>query len=361
MPISQNANFSQTAVFVDANGGELMNQTDTTRGSLLKDTLGRLQGQRLCTDDLPNRQRLEWLKEVIGREYANVDISPPSDMPLYNEMYIYPWQNDIRLSPIQSNAITLERLPKEPDRIAQDCYFAILLTRGQYRLEQGGREVFLNPGEISLYDATEPHRITIPGQFSKVLISIPRKLFDERVINLGELTATRLPKTGVAAVASSLIQTTVSQLARIEKNAFQALAMPVMEMLAMSYNDMRGRTPVLSRHRYYALLRVKRFIARNLTDSSLNTQTISQAVGLSPRYINELFNEESTSLMRFLTKQRLILSRQLLASELYRQSSITELALKSGFNNMSHFSRLFHQTYGVSPREFRFEREEHSV
>lgn len=43
----------------------------------LQASLGRLDGQRFCTDDQAARQRLEWLKEVIGREYANVDITPP--------------------------------------------------------------------------------------------------------------------------------------------------------------------------------------------------------------------------------------------------------------------------------------------
>lgn len=331
-----------------------MNQTDWERGSVLNDTLGRLHGQRLCTEDQPDRQRLEWLKEVIGREYANVDITPPKDMRLYNDMCIYPWQGSIRLSPIRSNAITLERLPKEPDRIAQDCYFAVLLTHGQYKLEQGGREVFLNPGEISLYDATEPHRITIPGQFSKILISIPRKELDEKVTNLGELTATRLPKTGIAAVAASFIQSTVNQLPHLDEPEFQSLAMPIIDMLTMSYNEMRGSVTPLSRHRYYALLRVKRFIKNNLTDASLDTQAISKAVGLSTRYINQLFNEEGTSMMRFLSEQRLILSQQLLMSRLYQHSSISELAMQAGFTNLSHFSRLFHQTYGLSPREFRY-------
>lgn len=353
MAISNNANFSQTAVFVDASGGELMKQADSGRDTVLRNTLERLQGQRLCTEELPGRQRLEWLKEVIGREYANVDITPPTDMPLYNDMSIYPWQDGIRLSPIQSNAITLERLPKEPDRITQDCYFAVLLTRGQYKLEQGGREVFLKPGEISLYDATEPHRITIPGQFSKILISIPRKTLDARVTNLGALTATRLPKTGIASIAASFIQSTVNQLPYTDAEEFQSLALPVIDMLTMSYKAMQGSVTPLSHHRYYALLRVKRFVTRNITDTTLDTQTISKAVGLSARYINQLFNEENTSLMRFVSEQRLILSRQLLSSRLYEQSTITELAMQAGFSNVSHFSRVFHQTYGLSPREFR--------
>ncbi|HCO00322.1 MAG TPA: AraC family transcriptional regulator, partial [Methylophaga sp.] len=115
------------------------------------DSLVRLDGQRFCTEQQPSAQRVEWLKEVIGREYANVDITPPQEMVLFNDMLIYPWQEGVRLSPIQSNAITLERLPQEPSHSSQDCYFMVLLTSGKYKLEQGGREVFLKPGEMTIY------------------------------------------------------------------------------------------------------------------------------------------------------------------------------------------------------------------
>lgn len=96
------------------------------------DSLGRLGGQRFCTDQQPSAQRVEWLKEVIGREYANVEITPTQDMVLFNDMWIYPWQAGVRLSPIQSNAITIERLPQEPFQSSRDNYFIVVLTSGKY-------------------------------------------------------------------------------------------------------------------------------------------------------------------------------------------------------------------------------------
>ena len=335
-----------------------MNQTGIVSAAMLKNSLTRLGGQRFCTEEQPTRQRLEWLKEVIGREYANVDITPPAQTRLYNDMFIYPWQQGLRLSPIQSNAITLERLPREPESVSQDCYFAVLLTAGEYKLEQGGREVFLKPGEMSLYDATEPHRITIPQPFSKILISIPRTLIDERVTNISQMTATRLPtQTGIAAITAAMIQSTVSQIEHLDTAAFQSLSDPVLEMLTMTLVEQQGNSSLLSRHRSLALMRIKRFIANHLSDTALNTEIISRAVALSPRYINNLFNEDNTSLMRYLTKQRLACSRHYLATAPYAHLSITDIAMRSGFNNMAHFSRVFHQTYGVSPRDYRLQQQ----
>ncbi|MTI64480.1 helix-turn-helix domain-containing protein [Methylophaga sp.] len=313
-----------------------------------------LGGERFCTELQPVSQRLAWLREIIGREYANVEITPPGDMYLYNDMFIYPWQQGVRLSPIYSNAITLERLPCEPEHISQDCYFAVLLTAGQYKLEQGGREVFLKPGEMTIYDATEPHRITIPAQFAKVLISIPRQLLDERVSNVSRLTATRIPSSsGIGAVTSTMIRSTVAQLPKLSHSAFQSLSDPVLDSFSLSIRETAGQRVHLSRSQGATLWRLKQFISHNLADSELDASKIAAAVGLSLRYINKLFEQEQTSLMRFVTQQRLARCRHYLASCLHAHLSITEIAMQAGFNNMAHFSRVFRQHYGMSPRAYR--------
>ncbi len=319
-----------------------------------KKSLARLGGQRFCTETLPSQLRLEWLKEVIGKEYANVDITPPNTMPLYNDMLIYPWQQDMRLSPIQSNAITLERLDQEPTEIAQDCYFAVLLTSGQYKLEQGGREVFLNGGEMSFYDATQPHRITIPEQFSKILISIPRPLLDKRLNNVGKLTATKLATaSGIGAVVASMIQSTVQQLDQMTDVHFQQLSNPILDLFTLLLSENEVELSTLSRHRHFALLQIKQFIHLHIKESSLDAAAVSAGVGLSIRYINNLFYEEQTSLMRYITTQRLALTQSYLSNIIHRNLTITEVAMQCGFNNMAHFSRIFRHRYGVSPRAYR--------
>lgn len=43
----------------------------------------------LSTTGVPKRERLGWLREVIAREYVKVEISPPSEGNLFNEMTIH--------------------------------------------------------------------------------------------------------------------------------------------------------------------------------------------------------------------------------------------------------------------------------
>ena len=133
-------------------------------------------GLKFSTNAIPPRERYEWLREVICREYTHVEITSPVHGNLSQDMVIYPWGN-LQLSIIQSSAISLQRLPTEPHLNSQDAYFVVTLLSGDYRLEQNGREVLLQPGDMTIYDATRPHRVHCHGEFSKLIISsIPRTM-----------------------------------------------------------------------------------------------------------------------------------------------------------------------------------------
>ncbi len=80
---------------------------------------------------------------------------------------------------------------------------------------------------------------------------------------------------------------------------------------------------------------------------------VAAGVGLSPRYINDLFRDEGTSLMRHVWRRRLENCRKDLANPAHAGQRLTEIAFHWGFNDLSHFSRAFRQRFGCSPREYR--------
>jgi AraC-like DNA-binding protein len=85
----------------------------------------------------------------------------------------------------------------------------------------------------------------------------------------------------------------------------------------------------------------------------LDTAAIESGTGLSARYINELFEHEDTSLMRYVWNSRLTHCHKELSSPDCFPNRISEVALQWGFNDFSHFSRAFKKKYGVSPRDVR--------
>ena len=105
----------------------------------------------------------------------------------------------------------------------------------------------------------------------------------------------------------------------------------------------------MNRSRSFSLSRVKGFVERQLDNSDLNTETVARGTGLSVRYINELFHAEDTSLMRYVWQRRLTRCHHDLANSRYSGRSVSETALRWGFNDFSHFSRAFKNKYGLPP------------
>lgn len=193
----------------------------------------------LSTEDVAPRERRVWLREVIGREYADVEITPPGDGSLFNEMTIHPWEA-LRLSAIRSNAITIERLSREARSPGHDSYLAVILLSGDYALEQDGREARLRPGDMAIYDAARPHRIRCPGKFAKVIVSIPRPLLRDRIAGIEHCTARHIPgDDGIGAVASSFIRAAAIQAGRLRSREFAALAGHSLDLLAMTALSVR--------------------------------------------------------------------------------------------------------------------------
>lgn len=72
---------------------------------------------------------------------------------------------------------------------------------------------------------------------------------------------------------------------------------------------------------------------------------------LSPSYLSRLFHRETgESLIDYIQKERIALAKELL---LYSDYSISDVAIRTGYTNFSHFSRQFRKFVGCTPNEFR--------
>ena len=312
-----------------------------------------MQGVRLLTADLPLRQRHEWLQEVIAREYAQVEVTPPRDGPLLNEMSIHPW-DDLQLSMVRSSAITLNRLRREPYRDSQDAYFAVVLLEGEYCLAQDGREVFLRPGEMTLYDATRIHRVHCPRPFRKLIIAVPRPVLRSQVAGVEHCTAVPIAGTnGIGSVASDFLRTVAGQVTSLAASDFCALAGPALDLLGRAIAAARPAGAALARSRSVSINNIKAYLECRLGDPMLDSRSVARGVGLSSRYINSLFEEQGTSLMRYVWQRRLALIAKELLDPRSAGVRLADIAYRRGFNDLSHFSRAFKRRFGESPRIWR--------
>jgi AraC-like DNA-binding protein/mannose-6-phosphate isomerase-like protein (cupin superfamily) len=311
-------------------------------------------GLKLSTSVIAPRERHDWLREVICREYTQVDVISPAKGDLSQELVIYPWGN-LQLSTVKSSTISLQRSSSEPYLNRHDAYLMVMLLSGDYLMQQNGRDVLLQPGDMTLYDATRPHRVHCQGESTEVIyLSIPRTVFRDRVSGIDSCTALRIPgRQGIGYIAANFLRSSVTHADQLRPHEFFSLAEHALDLLALAVTSVRPGDFSLSRSRSVSLNMIKTFIEQNLRDTGLDTDLIVRHAGLSARYINTLFEDEGTSLMRYVWKRRLENCRKELQNPLYAGYRLSDIAFRWGFNDAAHFSRAFKQQFGCSPRQFR--------
>ena len=100
------------------------------------------------------------------------------------------------------------------------------------------------------------------------------------------------------------------------------------------------------------LARVLAHADAHLGDPDLTPQSLAAAHGISVRSLHLLFEREGLKVAQWIRDRRLERCRDTLARPDW-QGRIIDLALQWGFNDPSHFSRVFRQRYGRAPRQAR--------
>jgi AraC family transcriptional activator of tynA and feaB len=314
---------------------------------------GRQPSLKFSTQAIPVNERGNWWREIICRHYANVDLISKLDDSFQAETAIVPFHS-FQLSKVRSSAISINKRPRDPERNDQDAYFAVVLLSGLYHLEQEGRNVNLQPGDMTLYDATRPHRIDCTGEFSKLIFTIPRHVMRSRLIKPEACTALRIPSSsGVGAVASNFLRTWAANVDQLGSQELTTVCESSLDLLSVAIATVSPGANRQPRGQSVSLTQIKAYIEQHLSNSELNTAMIVDAVGLSPRYMNALFAKEACSLMRYVLQRRLERCYQDILNSEQHGLRISDIAFRWGFNDLSHFSRSFKRRFELSPSDLK--------
>lgn len=91
-------------------------------------------------------------------------------------------------------------------------------------------------------------------------------------------------------------------------------------------------------------------------NQSLNVEQFSAKIGVPYRDVSYAINKTfGTNFFEFINSYRIEESKRYLADEKYKDMTIMDILLESGFNSKSAFQRFFKRLTGTSPTEFRRE------
>jgi AraC-like DNA-binding protein len=315
---------------------------------------------QFSTDGSPGHRRLALWQDIVCDVFVELDCKSDLGSAFHGSVTQASLGKAV-CSDVSSDRQHVFRTPSRIARSGQDFVLIALGNRGIGGVVQDGRETVIHPGEFALYDTTRPYELKFEHAFTQTIFKVPRDMLQRRLGATEALTAISF---GTDAPLQRLAYDFIFRLChsadQIDQGHAAALCEQAVDLVAMALSERLGTTSLpSSTHRAALLYRLKAHIRSHLADPDLSLSDTAAALGISPRYVNDLLNEEQTSFQRYLLAERLNQCKRDLASPVLAHRHVGEIAFAWGFNDLSHFGRVFREHFGMSPRDFRQSRLPH--
>ncbi|MHA5054570.1 helix-turn-helix domain-containing protein [Streptomyces sp. SD15] len=216
-------------------------------------------------------------------------------------------------------------------------------------------DVLLAPGDICFYDAHHPPTLDFPERFRMKTFLVPRESLGLVGADVHRLAGAPVPRTSRL---GTLLSPFLSELADTASSSRppvgEMLAWNAVNVLATLAAERLGRDATGTPDTRSPLMAgILQFIDLHLTDADLSPEVIAGAHRISARYLHRLFQDEGTTVGRWIQRRRLEECRRDLMLRARSSQTIAAVAKRWGFMSATHFSRVFRAAYGMSPSEWR--------
>ena len=250
---------------------------------------------------------------------------------------------------IKSNAHYIARKQGIPDRVRERFCFLVLQNSGSMQIRHQGRSFELKEGDIALLDPEETIEMFPQGLFSHISVHLSReKLIKQGVSqqHMGKINTCNMSghliKTLLHAISTDSVQLwNASDDGEAFEDALIALIKP---------NHLYQEQPVAKDQ---CLIAAERYILEHLADCDLSAEKIARHVAVSLRHLYRLFAQQNITIQQYIMQQRLTQIKRQLTDASYQHQSITQIAMRWGFQDSAHFSKKFRQQYGLSPTAYK--------
>ncbi|WP_405617049.1 helix-turn-helix domain-containing protein [Streptomyces sp. NBC_01511] len=309
----------------------------------------------LDTAFMPPQDREEALRDAMRESMVAVDIDHRYRAEDISVRMGLGTVGPLRVGSARATAVTVRRTARLAREDEEPAVFVGLQVTGTSLVVQNGRQCLLEPGTFAVYESTVPYTLLFDEgvdqhffRFPRAALALPERLLrDIAAVPLGS-------DNPIARLAFSYF----SQLAVSEEmhQGVHAAAVvePSVELLRAVLTSQHGDADLARGPAEATLgLRITRYIRAHLADPDLSAARIAAAHDISVRHLYAVLSRSGISLGDWIRTHRLAECRRELAGVNGRLRTIAAVGRNWGFADATHFSKVFKQAYGISPRAWR--------
>ncbi|HEX4159512.1 MAG TPA: helix-turn-helix domain-containing protein [Rhizomicrobium sp.] len=306
---------------------------------------------RFSTDDVPESDRLPFFREFLGRQVMRQDIDPLPDHPFRADTTMR------RLPGLLMYWTTgSARRVRRTRELLTDGNDSLLFqwVSVPRQVEHLGREILVGPGEGIVFSCADTRSVVQLRDYRTVSLTVPRSALGLRLSDVNATLGRPLHRKSAAQHLLLRYLEVLREESAAATTQLSELAIDhVCDLLAVAIGATRDAADVAKTRgvRAARLLEIKNSVRQNLSQVTLAGITTRHR--LTPRYVQMLFEYESTTFTEFVLEERLALARRLLASPRSTGRKIADIAFDCGFGDISYFNRKFRARFGATPSDLR--------
>lgn len=239
-----------------------------------------------------------------------------------------------------------------------DNFLAVFPLSAPRHFSQSGRLAIAAPGSVILLTTKKPFEGVCGEHHSEFVVRLPGSLMRKHVPHIDECCASPISmQRGAGKMLQPLIEFLVEdrndysvsqgdRFGEILLDAFVNLALEAPEFA--QFQDIR-REPAHSRVFECATV----FIESNLSNPELDPAMVAEHCRISVSYLHAAFAASSQRVGAYIRENRLQRCREAFRNPAQRHKSITEIAMRWGFDCCPSFNRAYRAQFGRSPSEDR--------
>ena len=310
--------------------------------------------ESFSTSEVPLTRRLDYWNELTGNAFTPL-VSDPLDRQAFAGRLTRTQVGDIRLAEAQSEPAVVHHSRQHVARAREALYLLCLQLDGVSVTRQQGRESELRYGDFHLLDSSRPYQLSFQQANRMLVLAIPQRDLIRRLSNPESIIGLPMSgRSGLAGLLSSLLTGFWQQRRegadhRLSPRFSEAL----LDLIASAYVSVTGAG---TEHSSVAVARreqIRTYIEARLHDPALTPGRVAEAVHLSARRLHQLFQTDGETVGAYILRRRLEECARAMSDPAQRGRTVTEIAFLHGFNNASHFGRVFRERFAATPSEFR--------
>ncbi len=281
---------------------------------------------RFSTDHVPEKDRIAMWREHFGRTALRVEIEPIEEGPF-------------------EACVTSRILPGL--HLLEGGLSAARLTRTRELISDGNDDLFL------LVIRTGSERRTYGGSLA---LRIPRSILSSLIVDVDGATMRTIPReSGALKLLESYMKALIDEQALTAPELQHLVASHVSDLAALTLGATRdAKSTARARGVPAARLRAaKTYIIENSHRRDLSIGMVAAHLGVTPRYLQRLFEGDGKTFSTWLLNQRLIRAHRMLCKARFSEQAVSAIAYGVGFGDLSYFNRCFRRLYGITPRDVR--------